>query len=219
MPVLRWFLLFMFLLSSGFFVEPSYAQAAQQKATIRGASHATLRGGPGLKEPTRGILTEGEHVIIEGQDNDWYLVQTSGGRKGYVHKSLVKLDPEEKPLEPTVESNPAKADSGKSPEGDQAPSTSSAAPPSESSIGIPAPAAINQEKSMTKKAPTKNAEQPENPRGPLGKSPSLIELLQGREADMVLWLAIAAAFFLIGWVCGGNFYLRRDRMKRTKLRF
>jgi len=46
-----------------------------------------------------------------------------------------------------------------------------------------------------------------------------MELLEGRERDMVLWLTIAVAFFLIGWICGGNYYLRRDRIRRTKLRF
>jgi hypothetical protein len=219
MPVLRWFFLLMILLPSGCFGEPAYAQAAQQKATIRGASHATLRGGPNLREPTRGILTEGEQVIIEGQDSDWYLVQTSGGQKGYVDKSLVKLELEDRPLAATVESNSAKPGSSKAPGADQALATPSSAPAPKSSIGTPAPATINQEKSTTEKPPVKTAEQPENLGAPAAKAPSLIDLLQGREADMILWLAIAAVFFLLGWVCGGNFYLRRDRVKRTKLRF
>jgi hypothetical protein len=48
---------------------------------------------------------------------------------------------------------------------------------------------------------------------------SLIRLLEGREDELMLWLAIAFTFFIIGWICGGNFYLRRERKRSRKLRF
>jgi hypothetical protein len=67
--------------------------------------------------------------------------------------------------------------------------------------------------------PSPPATKPAEQNAPAAKSPSLIQLLEGRETDMVLWSAIAVAFFFIGWICGGNFYLRRDRKRRTKLRF
>ena len=51
------------------------------------------------------------------------------------------------------------------------------------------------------------------------QSPSIIEMLEGRESDLTLWASIAAVAFIIGWICGGNYYLRRDRTRRTKLRF
>ena len=51
------------------------------------------------------------------------------------------------------------------------------------------------------------------------KASSLIELLEGREGDMMLWAGIAIVFFLIGWIFGGHYYLRRDRARRTRLRF
>lgn len=54
---------------------------------------------------------------------------------------------------------------------------------------------------------------------PAAKSPSIIQMLEGRENDLILWLAIAVIFFVVGWICGGNYYLRRDRLRRTKLRF
>jgi hypothetical protein len=54
---------------------------------------------------------------------------------------------------------------------------------------------------------------------PTEKSPSIIQMLEGRESDLLLWLSIAVVFFMIGWILGGNYYLRRDRVRRRKLRF
>jgi hypothetical protein len=57
------------------------------------------------------------------------------------------------------------------------------------------------------------------PNIPAAKSPSIIQMLEGRESDLLLWLSIAVVFFMIGWILGGNYYLRRDRVRRRKLRF
>ena len=46
-----------------------------------------------------------------------------------------------------------------------------------------------------------------------------IEMLEGRENDLFLWVSIAAVAFAIGWIFGGNYYLRRDRARSKKLRF
>ena len=54
---------------------------------------------------------------------------------------------------------------------------------------------------------------------PAEKSPSIIQMLEGRENDLILWLSIAAVAFAIGWIFGGNYYLRRDRARSKKLRF
>ncbi|HEX9788129.1 MAG TPA: hypothetical protein VGB09_08885, partial [Candidatus Binatia bacterium] len=51
------------------------------------------------------------------------------------------------------------------------------------------------------------------------KSPSILQLVEGREQDLIIAGAIAVAFFSVGWLCGGIYYLRRDRIRRTKLRF
>jgi hypothetical protein len=57
------------------------------------------------------------------------------------------------------------------------------------------------------------------PNPPAEKSPSIIQMLEGRESDLLLWVAIAVVSFMIGWIFGGNYYLRRDRVRRRKLRF
>ncbi len=67
--------------------------------------------------------------------------------------------------------------------------------------------------------PLPAAATPAEPNAPPAKSPSLLQLLEGRERDVMLWAAIAATFFFLGWICGGNYYVRRDRVKRTRLRF
>jgi len=48
---------------------------------------------------------------------------------------------------------------------------------------------------------------------------SIMKMLEGSERELLAAMALAAAFFAIGWICGGNYYLRRDRRRRTKLRF
>jgi hypothetical protein len=51
------------------------------------------------------------------------------------------------------------------------------------------------------------------------KAPSLIQRLEGRESDLMIGLTIAVVFFLVGWICGGIHARRRDRSRRTRLRF
>jgi len=57
------------------------------------------------------------------------------------------------------------------------------------------------------------------PKPPAEKSPSIIQMLEGRENDLIIWISIAAVAFVIGWIVGGNYYLRRDRARSKKLRF
>jgi hypothetical protein len=54
---------------------------------------------------------------------------------------------------------------------------------------------------------------------PAEKSPSIIQMLEGRENDLIIWISIAAVAFVIGWILGGNYYVRRDRARSKKLRF
>src|SRR5262245_18153318 len=57
------------------------------------------------------------------------------------------------------------------------------------------------------------------PKPPAEKSPSIIQMLKGREYDLIIWISIAAVAFVIGWILGGNYYVRRDRARSKKLRF
>jgi hypothetical protein len=51
------------------------------------------------------------------------------------------------------------------------------------------------------------------------KSRSIMQMLEGHETELLVAAAIAVVFFSVGWICGGNYYLRRDRRRRSKLRF
>jgi hypothetical protein len=51
------------------------------------------------------------------------------------------------------------------------------------------------------------------------KSPSILQMIEGREREVLIGAAIAVGFFFIGWISGGNYYVRRERRRRTKLRF
>ena len=51
-----------------------------------------------------------------------------------------------------------------------------------------------------------------------GKPMPVIKLLEGREGEILRWLGVALCIFVLGWICGGNYYLRRDRSKRSKIR-
>lgn len=47
----------------------------------------------------------------------------------------------------------------------------------------------------------------------------VIKVLEGKEGEIFWWLAVALGIFIIGWICGGNYYLRLDRIRRKKLHF
>ena len=89
----------------------------------------------------------------------------------------------------------------------------------------PAAPAVNP--ALTKSVPQAGADKPvplagiaaDTPAPSPAKAPSLIQRLEGREGDVMIWLAIAAVFFLVGWIGGGIHARRRERSRRTRLRF
>lgn len=52
-----------------------------------------------------------------------------------------------------------------------------------------------------------------------GQPLPVIKVLEGKEWEVMGWLGVALCIFILGWVCGGNYYLRRDRVKRSKVHF
>lgn len=62
-------------------------------------------------------------------------------------------------------------------------------------------------------------ERREEIKAPKSKPVPDIEVLEGKEWNIVSWLGAALCIFIIGWICGGNYYLRRDRIRRSRLHF
>ncbi len=80
--------------------------------------------------------------------------------------------------------------------------------------GAGAERVVEREKDSPRSSPKRVERQP-----PKGKSMPIITVIEGKEWEILLWFVVALGIFLVGWICGGNYYLRRDRIKRTKLRF
>jgi hypothetical protein len=74
-------------------------------------------------------------------------------------------------------------------------------------------------KTPSRGAPTVQREPAANPPTQPKNSPSILEMLQGHGREVLFGATIATAFFCIGWFSGGSYYVRRERRRRTKLRF
>ncbi|MCH7570033.1 MAG: SH3 domain-containing protein [Deltaproteobacteria bacterium] len=55
----------------------------------------------------------------------------------------------------------------------------------------------------------------------LPEAKTLLPIEMGRERllEIAAWFAAALCIFILGWIFGGNYYLRRDRNERNKLHF
>ena len=51
-----------------------------------------------------------------------------------------------------------------------------------------------------------------------GKSPSILQLLEVHEKEVKIALVVAGVAFVLGWVCGGMYSVRRERKYRRRLR-
>lgn len=170
-----------------------------RKAIVQGASHANLRSGPNRELPSIAILKEGDEVIVEGEAGAWYRVALTYGRKGYLHKSLVKLIEDHQVQVALTEQIAVESQTPVKP--------SEASKPSK----LPTSQPVGGTEELKTK-PTNSTTTAENPR-------SFWQFLEGREDELWLCLATGLVFFIIGWIFGGSYYVRRERARRTKLRF
>jgi len=174
----------------------SSVAAQARKAIVQGASHVNLRSGPNLKHPSVRILKEGDEMTVEGEAGAWYLVALTDGQKGYVHRSIVRLIGDEPAQVAFAEKTTVEAEKP----------VQTSEPPKP---GKPPTPALVPRADEAQTTPTTSAEKPR----------SLLHFLEGRQEELLLYLVVSVVFFVIGWICGGNYYLKRDRARRTKLRF
>ena len=186
------------------FINSGSGGAAESKAEVFGTPTANLRTGTGIEHALKMTLKEGDQVSVEKLEGEWYLVSAADGQKGYIHKNLLKLAAAVTPQPIAPPPAPAKTNSpgAKEPSKDTAPTAVPAAP-------VPPP--------TTKAAPKPASLDP--PKEPEAKSQSIMQMLEGHESEAKIGLIIAALAFVLGWLCGGGYYARRERKSRHKLRF
>jgi len=182
----------------------SAADAAAQMATVFGTPMANMRAGAGVEHAIKLTLKEGDLVTIEKLEGEWFRVSTADGQQGYIHKNLLKLvdnvaaqPPAVAPQKSAGSGTPALAPEAARPQTVPVPATNSAQPPS------PPPAAT------AEVASTKITD---------GKAPSLLQILAAHESEVKIGVLIAGVAFVIGWFCGGHYYVRREHKYRRRLR-
>jgi uncharacterized membrane protein len=148
-------------------------------------------------------LKEGDQVTINSLEGEWYLVTAPDGQQGYIHKNLLK--PVENVSVPRQIAPPQKSVAVASP-----------APETASAKTVPAPAipTAKPPSPIPSAAPGEVAK----PETTDGKAPSLLQMLEGHELEVKIGLLVAGVAFVIGWFCGGHYYIRREHKYRRRLR-
>ena len=179
------------------------AESVVQKATVFGTPAANLRAGAGIEYALKVTLKEGDTVTIEKSEGDWYLVITLDGQQGYIHKNLLKPVENlaaQSQVTPTQSSSPVVKPAG-------APATGNAPT-------VPATATVAVRAPLPMIAPVEAVKTSTMDR----KAPSLLQMLEGRELEAKIGLVAAVVTFVIGWFCGGHYYIRREHKHRRRLR-
>lgn len=188
--------------------------AADKNATVSGTPPAKLRLGAGVEDPLERTLKENDQGTVEKLEARWYQVNTANGQ-GYDQKSLLKLAADTSlqqlelqpptPKSAAVEPNEPAKDAPVAPTTKQ--KTRGPAKPMSKPQKEPPPAELTTP--IASAAPPKNLET---------KSPSVLQMIEGSETELTIGLAIAGIAFALGWLCGGSYYLRRERKSLRKLR-
>lgn len=201
-------------------------QSGYRTGRISGASHVNLRSGPGVSHPSVTILKNGDPVNVQALEGTWYRVSLPGWEDtGYIYEEFLEIingksttaappAPDPSPIEVSSQTTVHEPAPGLT-------ELSTARPPSAPTGSVPevkpaesgenpAPGQLNTEPSPAPSTPTTST--PATVPGP-GRT------LQNRLWWITRWFVVPLCIFALGWICGGNYYLRRDRIERTKIRF
>ena len=175
--------------------------AAQQKAAVSGTATANMRAGAGVEYALKAVLREGDQVSVESSAGEWYQVVAGDGQTGFVHRNLLKLAADVTPQPTAPQPTQTKTISPQAKEPSKQPASTAATVPPPTTKAAPKPTLIDP------------------PKEPESKSQSIMQMLEGHETEAKIGLIIAAIAFVLGWLCGGGYYARRERKSRHKLRF
>jgi uncharacterized protein YgiM (DUF1202 family) len=167
----------------------SPAAQTEKKGRIQGEDFVNLRSGPGIEYAPRAVLKRGDEVTVNAEERGWYLVSLGDQKTGYVSREFVDLSGSSETKEISQAKPAMIMPEEKKEEGEEE----------------------REEKTLAPRQENNPASQ--------GKPWPVVRAIEGREWEIFRWLLAALCIFIIGWICGGNYYLRRDRAKRTKLHF
>jgi len=221
-----------------FTLTPSTSQAltetTERRARVEGASHVNLRSGPGINYPPVTILKNGEEVNVEKLEGSWYRISLPDGSRGYVYAELIHFLPEKADQEQELEQTAVPA-TPPTPTVEVSPDVFTPQPQPETvrpepvveepEEVLPTPIIVAQVEVPVEKTPVSSPEYESSPPKTLAVVPRMIETSvpvkasQGRVWEIFGWILIPSCLFALGWILGGNYYLRRERIERTKLRF
>jgi len=223
-------------------------ETTERRARVEGASHVNLRSGPGINYPPVTILKNGEEVNVEKLEGSWYRISLPDGSRGYVYAELIHFLPEKADQEQELEQEQEQEQEQKQEQEQTAAPATPPTPTIEVSLDVftpqpqpetvrpelvveqpeevlPTPIIVAQVEVPVEKTPASSPEFESSPPKTLAVVPRMIETSvpvnasQGQVWEIFGWIIIPSCLFALGWILGGNYYLRRDRIERTKLRF
>ena len=156
-------------------------------------------------------------VVIDKIEAESYLITSSDAQQAFIYKYLLSIaDETAAPVTPSVPSPVQKSATNI-----EVKETSK-----QPSVSIPvtsAPASTTT--APTQAVPTRvtkvpsAAAQPAAPKAAAAKPQSILQMIEGHETEFKIGVLIAVGSFVLGGICGGSYYVRRERKRRGKLRF
>jgi hypothetical protein len=156
-------------------------------------------------------------VVIDKIEAESYLITSSDAQQAFIYKYLLTIaDETAAPVTPSVPSPVQKSATNI-----EVKETSKQPSVSTSATAAPAPSTSAPTQSVPSsviKAPP-SAAQPAAPKAAAAKPQSILQMIEGHETEFKIGVLIAVGSFVLGWICGGSYYVRRERKRRGKLRF
>jgi hypothetical protein len=206
-----------FLLAIFLLIVNLHPESAKRNAIVPTNERTNLHADPGIEYPLKPTFEDADRVAVEELARKRYFVVAADRRNEPVHTKYWTFVNEAvaQPSEPGSGSSKIPATESKEPtkKADSTPAKIPAPPTGKPKVTGPSSKAQSPPKSIP------SVDKPHEESNLPGKSPSILQMLEGHETELMIAAAIAAAFFFIGWICGGHYYLRRDRRRRTKIRF
>jgi len=222
----------------------STARAQGASAVVEGAARVNVRRGPGANFPTVATIGAGERVDVEGMEGEWAHIRTASGETGYVRSVFLAPRGERSgaaaPTARSARETPPRhaADAGGGAAGAGVEASPSARPSGVPGATAAAPAPLAHQTGET------DAEAARRLQAELTRVTAALEALQrqvqarGTESAPLPGgaqgggtavdpgepfgagaLGVAVVALLVGWVVGIGVGRRRERNRRSRIRF